>query len=182
MSVELAIDQENSRRATRRSMFVSAVVAWQGQRLAVRIRNMSSNGVMVEAPELPPQGSDVLLARGSLSVSGRVAWIAEGACGIALGQDVDVGKWTAKPANARQEEIDRLVASHQAGNRQSEAPILKDRALPDQAEVAAIKAEISQLGELLIADPYVVAKHGEALQVIDRAEQMLAALVKHLPD
>src|ERR1051325_1703403 len=74
----------------RANVFLAATLIAAGNSRPVRIRNISSQGALLDGPALPPEGSIVHLRRGSLSVDGEVAWQVEDQCGLRFGTDVMV--------------------------------------------------------------------------------------------
>lgn len=81
------MDESNSpqNRKTRRSnVLMSASIEVSGVSLPVKLRNLSAEGVLVEAERLPVEGSSILFRKGDLSVKGRVAWVKTRHAGIAF--------------------------------------------------------------------------------------------------
>jgi hypothetical protein len=60
-----------------------------GGEIDVRLRDLSPQGALVEGKSLPPQGSEVVFSRGSITVPARVAWIGEGRAGLEFAYAVD---------------------------------------------------------------------------------------------
>ena len=55
---------------------------------AVKLRNLSEEGALVEAEALPDEGTEVLFQRNELSVAGRVAWVCGRQAGIAFAEQL----------------------------------------------------------------------------------------------
>ena len=56
----------------------------------VRVRNLSSGGLMAEVTSPIPQGTPVEVeVRGVGWITGRIAWCAEGRVGVAFDQEID---------------------------------------------------------------------------------------------
>jgi hypothetical protein len=55
----------------------------------VRLRDLSQHGALVEGKSLPPQGSEVVFSRGSITVPARVAWTGEGRAGLEFAYAID---------------------------------------------------------------------------------------------
>lgn len=87
----------------RDSLFLAARLRVEGssQSIDVRVRNLSSGGLMAELPQplLPDQAVEVEV-RGLGWVRGRIAWQTEGRAGIAFDQEVDPQR-ARKPVAAR---------------------------------------------------------------------------------
>ncbi|WP_265563316.1 PilZ domain-containing protein [Sphingomicrobium arenosum] len=86
------MDQSNSpqnRKSPRSHLFMKAMIECAGRQSEVRLRNLSAEGALVEAEDLPVEGSELLFRRDGLSVPGRVAWCANGRAGIAFAQALE---------------------------------------------------------------------------------------------
>lgn len=73
-----------NRRQRRSNVLMSATLELSGLSLAVRMRNLSQDGALVEGDRLPIEGSVVLFRKGELSVPGQVAWTKGRRAGIAF--------------------------------------------------------------------------------------------------
>jgi hypothetical protein len=60
-----------------------------GYDIDVRLRDLSQRGALVEGQALPPQGSETIFSRGSMSVPARVAWTGEGKAGLEFAFPID---------------------------------------------------------------------------------------------
>jgi hypothetical protein len=60
-----------------------------GCEVDVRLRDLSQRGALVEGKSLPPQGSEAVFSRGSITVPARVAWIGEGKAGLEFAFPID---------------------------------------------------------------------------------------------
>jgi len=56
---------------------------------AVKLRNLSSEGALIEAAQPPPVGSPVIFRKKELTVAGHVAWATAGRAGIAFDTKLD---------------------------------------------------------------------------------------------
>lgn len=82
-----AMDQSGisqNRRSNRSPVLLSAKLVAGGAEVAVILRNMSSEGALVEATTLPVEGSATVFKRNELSVEGRIIWVAGRYAGIAF--------------------------------------------------------------------------------------------------
>jgi hypothetical protein len=73
-----------NRRSRRANVLMSASLEVSGATLAVKLRNLSAEGALVEADQLPVEGSVVLFRKGDLSTPGHVAWTRGNQAGIAF--------------------------------------------------------------------------------------------------
>jgi hypothetical protein len=127
----------------------------------------------------------VQLVRGALIVHGLVAWCSEGRGGLKFSGSVDVQQWRASPSNCEQQRVDEIVRLVKAGAVPLPVPPLSQIAEPqDVCETSAdLPADLGRasklleiLGGVLASDPDVVTRHGTALQNLDIAMQVIAAV------
>ena len=81
--MDMSNDTQN-RRGRRSNVFLAASIEVSGTVIAVKLRNLSSQGALIEGEGLPVEGSEILFRRKDLSVKGRVAWVQERQAGIAF--------------------------------------------------------------------------------------------------
>ena len=81
--MDMSNDTQN-RRGRRSNVLLAASIEVSGTVLAVKLRNLSSQGALIEGEGLPVEGSEILFRRKDLSVKGRVAWVHERQAGIAF--------------------------------------------------------------------------------------------------
>lgn len=80
----------SDRRNLRDSLFLAATMTVDGGAHEVRVRNLSSSGLMAEFARPLPIGTVVALdMRGIGRIAGRVAWATDGRIGIALDRPID---------------------------------------------------------------------------------------------
>ncbi len=171
------------RHASRTHLFVIATLCWNEGSSPVHVRNMSANGALIEAAILPKPGSLVVLKRGSLEVSARIAWSTPRQAGLAFGASVRVTDWMARRANAHQDRIDEIVAALKYAELPSEeaAGFTDDHPLPAgiETELELLRGDLQQLGNGLAADVILVATHPE-IQLVDIALQRVERVLKHV--
>lgn len=73
-----------NRRSKRSNVLMSASVESGGPAVAVKLRNLSSEGALVEAKGLPDVGAVVLFRKNELALPGRIVWIEGAKAGIAF--------------------------------------------------------------------------------------------------
>ena len=78
----------SNRRSRRSNVLLAASIDAAGTVTAVKLRNLSAEGALIEAESLPPEGTDVLFRRNELSVPGRVAWVQGRNAGIAFAEQL----------------------------------------------------------------------------------------------
>ncbi|MEO7541516.1 MAG: PilZ domain-containing protein [Sphingomicrobium sp.] len=168
----------DARADVRVNLFMAATLHAAATETGVKIRDLSASGARIESPVIPAVGSPIMLSRGSLSVRGRVAWRNGQRCGIQFAATISVRAWMANPVNREQERIDSVVTAIKAG---VEPPMTATTAGAATAEglpqdLARVTLLLEKLGDALTDDPAVIARHGVALQNLDIAMQILAAL------
>ena len=85
-------DIDVKRGQNRDSLFVKAVLRFpvSGDEREVRVRNISSGGLMAEAPLRTPRGDPIEVQLRNIGwISGKVAWVAESRFGIAFDYPID---------------------------------------------------------------------------------------------
>jgi hypothetical protein len=85
-------ESDVKREQNRDSLFVKAVLRFptSGDEKEVRVRNISSGGLMAEAPLRTPRGDPIEVHLRNIGwVSGKVAWVAESRFGIAFDYPID---------------------------------------------------------------------------------------------
>lgn len=84
-------DAASQRNGSRDSLLLSALLHIEGEvDVTVRVRNLSSGGLMAEYAAPIVQGTPVKVdVRGVGWISGRIAWTAEGRIGIAFEREID---------------------------------------------------------------------------------------------
>jgi hypothetical protein len=177
--------ETDARGASRASIFLAAVLYHDGTPSPVKIRNISPTGALVEGPIIPPATTPVQLVRGGLIAHGQVAWSVDGRCGLKFSSSVDVQQWRATPTNSEQKRVDEVVRLVKAGAVPLPVPPIVRTGSPGEvkdtggelaADLSRASELLNNLGGALALDREVVARHGTALQKLDIAMQMIAAV------
>ena len=77
-------DNPQNRRSTRSNVLLAATIEVAGAAMAVKLRNLSSEGALIEAKGLPAEGSEVLFRRNEIGVVSRIAWVQGNQAGVAF--------------------------------------------------------------------------------------------------
>lgn len=77
-----------NRRSKRSHVLMSASVECGGSPIAVTLRNLSSEGALVEGKSLPEVGTVVLFRKNELALPGRVVWHEGKKAGIAFASEL----------------------------------------------------------------------------------------------
>lgn len=78
-----------NRKSRRSNVFMKASIEQSGQSRDVKLRNLSHDGALIEASDLPVEGSELLFVKGELRVPARVAWCTEKQAGLAFTKHLD---------------------------------------------------------------------------------------------
>ena len=82
-------DTTQSRQARRSHVLMEASIEANGVTTAVKLRNLSPNGALVESALLPAVGCPVVFRKKELNLGGRVAWVTADRAGIAFDSILD---------------------------------------------------------------------------------------------
>lgn len=85
------MDQSNdtqNRRSRRSNVLLAASIEASGAVNRVKLRNLSTEGALIEGKDLPLEGSEVLFRRNNLSVKGRIAWVDGGHAGVSFKEPI----------------------------------------------------------------------------------------------
>ena len=81
------MDQSNNpqnRQSRRSNVLLAASIEASGASHPVKLRNLSTEGALIEGEDLPVEGSEVVFRRNELSVNSRVAWVHGKQAGVAF--------------------------------------------------------------------------------------------------
>jgi hypothetical protein len=169
-----------NKRADERTMLLAVTIYATGDSRPARVRNLSTWGAMLDTAVAPTVGTQIHFRRGQLTASGTVVWADESCFGIRLGQPIEVSRWLVAPKNPGQDAVDLMFEKSADPTTISANQCASERAIRVPAgSVAAIEEIVellTSLGDRLSDDMTVVGQHGEALQNVDRALQMLGRL------
>ena len=68
-------EKTQNRRTRRSNVLMTATLELSGGVLAVKLRNLSVDGALIEGDALPIEGAAVVFKRNELAVPGRIAWV-----------------------------------------------------------------------------------------------------------
>ena len=173
------------RRDPRKNLFLTATLVAGGVSRAVRVRNLSASGALVEGATLPPAGGTAILQRGSLHAECALVWRAEGRGGLKFADPIDLADWIPGAAGNGQVEVDRAIAETRAGGPKAETSAVSAEIEPGLIrrtadELAFVSRRLEALGDALTCDPHVVMRHATSLQELDIAMQVLRHIARML--
>lgn len=68
---------------------MQASLELSGTSIPVKLRNLSSDGALIEADKLPVEGAAVMFRRGDLIIPGRIAWTRTRHAGVSFTRKLD---------------------------------------------------------------------------------------------
>jgi len=75
-----------NRRSRRKPVFLSASLEFRGRVIAVRLRNISEEGALIEGDHLPAEGSSLFFRRDRLRVPATIIWVQGQFAGVVFGR------------------------------------------------------------------------------------------------
>lgn len=78
-----------NRRSGRSPVLLSAKLEVMGEEVSIVLRNLSSDGALIEGAQLPVEGSTAIFRRNDLRVTGRVVWVEGRYAGIAFDRHLE---------------------------------------------------------------------------------------------
>jgi len=78
----------SNRRSRRSNVLLAAAIEVSGASQQVKLRNLSTEGALIEGDDLPIEGSEVLFRRNELKVTSRVAWVHGKHAGVAFQRSI----------------------------------------------------------------------------------------------
>ena len=79
----------HNRRSRRSQVLMAASIEMAGVTLPVKLRNLSTEGALIEGDDLPALGSKVVFRKKALRLSGYVAWNTGKKAGVAFDTKLD---------------------------------------------------------------------------------------------
>jgi hypothetical protein len=176
-------EQPKARADGRSNLFVTATLHSPFGSAPVRIRNLSRGGALVEGAVLPDRDSEIRLDRGSLTVSGHVAWCEAGKAGLRFATPIAVADWLPQGNRAaRQQSVDEIVFNAKstglaAVNRTPPGPTSATSATTELAhELVQLKNCLDAVAEVLAHDSEIAARYQSQLRILDLTAQRLGKL------
>lgn len=163
-----ALNTEDKRSEGRSNVFLTATLDSGTGPVLVRIRNISTSGVLVDGASLPSVGTKVRLSRGELSVTGELVWQGTRQGGINFAENIDVDRWVQKAGHPGQQRVDGIMAALRRSER-----------VPDELQevptgsLMEISKALDQVCQRLAAMPNMSTDLGEALLRLDSLAQSL---------
>lgn len=159
----------------RSNVYLAAVVDTGIVQTAVKLRNLSPRGALIECESPPLVGTAVRLVRAGLEVSGSVAWVGQSQAGVTFDDEIVVAPWIRRIGHPDQQRVDRVIADV----KRSAAEPPPDPLPPNAARtIRAASADLDRLCEELTDSPELSLELGEYLVALDAISQRLRAAAK----
>ena len=78
-----------NRRSGRSPVLLSAKIDVLGTEASVVLRNLSSDGALIEGAQLPPEGVSTTFCRNDLTIKGRIVWVEGRFAGLAFNRQLE---------------------------------------------------------------------------------------------
>ena len=152
-------------------MFLDAVLVVGTATRPVRLRNLSSNGALIEGASLPTEGSKVRVIRGELTAEGEIAWQERAFAGLRFASDIEVERWVKRVGHRGQQRVDEAMAAlrgHQNHRRGANGGM--------ELSIAEISIELDRICERLADAPPNRLAIAEELPKLNRLARALQQL------
>jgi hypothetical protein len=169
----MAAENPDPRSRPRANVFLMAALSSRDLTVAVRVRNLSVEGALLEGPDLPDEGQQVLLRRGSLSTKSKIAWRRESQCGIRFEQPILVAEWVRRAGPKGQQKIDRAVAEFRGSSIGTRRLVAFSEVAP-QTNPLLVSAELLKVCERIAALPYMSDELADELLKIESLARSMA--------
>lgn len=164
-------DQSEFRQAQRSNTLIGAQALAGNNSWSVRIRNLSVCGALVESDVTVDVSASIILKRGQLQVSGKIAWRREGLFGVKFFEPLALEQWIALPTRT-------AVAPDVV---RKDVPLNED--IPNSVLIGRLSEEIGlaarMIGlaaETLSEDPILRMRHAARVQELCMGQQMLVEI------
>lgn len=168
----------DDRIAPRINLFLSAILACNGRRIPVRIRDISASGARVDGGNLPEPGTAIEIIRADKTLTGQTIWKQQNRCGIRFDTEIDLAQWTPTKSSQKQANVDEAIASIRGAQPQqvpaAEAPQVCDKRLAE--EILLAKRNVCIALDELSEYPILIHRAPLTLQRLERVANTLMHL------
>lgn len=184
-----AQEQALDERAPRTNLLLAAMIEAGTLKSAVRIRNLSESGALLEGGAFPHAGEKLTLRRTDLEIGATVVWRTASRCGVKFDGRISVGEWVSgtvggAASTRSQARVDNIQAAVRTGL--LPAHIARPASSPEELansldgriaeELAHVRRLLEKMGEEMSSEPIMVQRHSRALQGFDLACQTIGHL------
>ena len=168
-----AISTDNDPRSDPRShVFLMAVLSTAATSCAVRVRNLSPQGALLEGSDLPAEKRNVWLKRGILATEGQIAWSKGRQCGIRFSEPIVVAEWVERAGPVGQQRIDAPSLNF-ATARHPKLRLARPSRKADKHSLDDMSAALLKSCERLAALPGMTVELAEELLKIEATARAL---------
>jgi hypothetical protein len=141
-------------RANERSnVFLTATLHFGAQSFAVRIRNLSAGGALLDGSKLPGEGAKVHLRRAHLAAAAEIVWQMQELRGLRFSAEIDVHEWMRQREHVGQQRVDRVVDALRRTGVQTESMQGLAEDTPPHADLESLCIALAQISERLANSP-----------------------------
>lgn len=163
-------------RDPRTNTMLAATIDMGGVRSDVFLRDVSSTGALMEGPNLPGTGEQLMLERGSIKVRAVVIWRQDRRCGINFERPVVVAEMMRRVgpgSSAQQARIDTIQRQIRTGASAHFPKEGKVEGRDVKIDLGYACRLVEALGDELTGDAYILSRYGPTLQKLDELMQLL---------
>lgn len=157
---------------TRRNLFVAAQLTWENGSSAVRIRNISGVGALIEADKFPNTDQPVRLTRGPQSAHGHLVWVRGGRAGMVFLAPITPDEWLPSRLKVRQGEKPIELTENGALTLESRAGAQAQRDLFIAEHLTRIRGMVEQV-RLDITEHFSTQVPRDAISKLDVIHRLL---------
>lgn len=167
--------EDDPRSDPRASVFLTAVLYAGAAQTPVRIRNLSTQGALLEGADLPAEGTIVQIKRGSLSAAGDIAWSRDQHCGLRFAAVIEVASWIDRAGPIGQQRIDAAIADYRRKPPRPVSFAVLPTVMP-RADLGSLSADILQICERMVGMPDMTIGIAEQILKIEAAARSIEAV------
>jgi hypothetical protein len=166
------IYEDDPRSDPRSSVFLTAVLYAGAAQTPVRIRNLSTQGALLEGADLPAEGTIVQIRRGSLSAAGDIAWSRDQHCGLRFAALIEVASWIDRAGPVGQQRIDAAIADFRREPSRPASFAVLTTTMP-RVDLGSLSADILQICERMVGMPDLSIGIAEQILKIEAAARSI---------
>lgn len=156
----------------RSSVFLTAVLCAGATQSPVRIRNLSTQGALLEGDNLPAAGTIVQIRRGSLSAAGDIAWSSDQHCGLRFAAIIEVASWIDRAGPVGQQRIDAAIADFRREPSRPASFAVLPTSVPC-VDLGSLSTDILQICERMVGMPDLSIGVAEQILKIEAAARSI---------
>ena len=171
--------EDDPRSDPRSSVFLTAVLYAGARQTPVRIRNLSTQGALLEGADLPAEGTIVQIRRGSLSAAGDIAWSRDQHCGLRFAAVIEVASWIDRAGPVGQQRIDAAIADYRRKPTRPVSFTVLPTIMP-RVDLGSLSTDILQICERMVGMPDMTIGIAEQILKIEAAARSIESVAGRL--